>query len=78
VLEVADAEQGAQRSWTARLIAFAVVAMLLVGFVAQNFVTVEVRLLLWRVESRLAWALLLAGALGFILGLLAPRLRRIL
>jgi uncharacterized integral membrane protein len=67
-----------RRNWTLRLVGFALVAVLLVVFVAENFVVVEVRLLLWRIDVRLAWALLLAGLLGFVLGLLAPRLRRVL
>ena len=73
-----DERGRAQRNWTIRLVAFAVVALLLVIFIIENFVVVEVRLLLWRTEARLAWALLLAGALGFVLGLLFSRLRRVL
>lgn len=72
------AEQRRRRSWTLRLVALAVVMVLLVLFVAENFVVVEVRLLLWRGEVRLAWALLLAALLGFLIGVLASRLRRLL
>lgn len=59
-----------------RLVATAAVLVVLVVFIAQNFSTVEVRLLLGRVETRLAWALLLAGALGFAGGWLTARIRR--
>lgn len=65
----------ARRNWTVRVVSFAVLLAALVVFVAQNFVVVEVRLLLWHTEARLAWSLLAAGALGFGLGLLFPRLR---
>lgn len=64
-----------QRS-TARFVVWAVALALLVIFIAQNFVLVEVRLLFWRVDIRLAYALLGAGVLGFVLGWLLPRLRR--
>ncbi len=59
-----------------QLVASAVVLALLVLFVAENFAVVEVRLIVWRMETRLAWALLVAGALGFAAGWLLPRLRR--
>ncbi|RIK46798.1 MAG: hypothetical protein DCC58_01900 [Chloroflexi bacterium] len=71
-------ERRERRSWTLRVALFAVLLALLVVFVAENFVVVEVRLLLWRTEARLAWSLLVAGALGFGLGLLFPRLRKVL
>ena len=54
--------------------AAAMVALTLVA--AANFVLVEVRLIVWAGDVRLAWALLAAAALGFVLGLVAPRLRR--
>ena len=71
-------EPGEKRSgtWTARLVLAAAAMGLLVLFIAENFVRVEVRLILVRVETRLAWALLLAGLLGLIAGVLIPRLRR--
>ena len=69
-------ERRVRRDWTARLVTFALVLVLLVAFIAQNFETVEVRVLLFEAEMRLAYALLLAAALGFGVGLLFPRLRR--
>jgi uncharacterized integral membrane protein len=69
-----DPEPG--RDWTARLVALAVALALLVIFVAENFNIVEVRLLVVKTETRLAWALIIAGGLGFVAGLLLPRLRR--
>lgn len=54
--------------WTVRLVLIAVTLVLLVIFVAQNFVVVEVRLLFWRVDIRLAWAMVIFWALGCIIG----------
>lgn len=65
-------------NWTLRLPLFALLLALSVIFVAENFVVVEVRFFFWRTDARLAWALLIAGALGFGLGLLTARLRRYL
>lgn len=65
-------------SWTLRLPLFALLLVLFVTFVAENFIVVEVRVLFWRSDIRLAWALVIAGLLGFGLGLLFPRLRRLL
>lgn len=50
--------------------------ILLVLFIAENFLTVEVRLILGRVETRLAWALIIAAVLGFLTGYFWPRGRR--
>jgi uncharacterized integral membrane protein len=61
---------------TLKLLAVAVFLSLLVIFIAENFVNVEVRLIFVRVTTRLAWALLLAGVLGFLAGFAAARLRR--
>ncbi|GAB4332545.1 MAG: hypothetical protein Kow0010_18530 [Dehalococcoidia bacterium] len=69
-------ERRVRRDWTARLVTLALVLVLLVAFIAQNFETVEVRVLLFDAEVRLAYALLFAAALGFGVGLLFPRLRR--
>ena len=71
-------EQSRQRNWTARLVLFAVVLLALVVFVAQNFNVVEVRFLVWQPELRLGWALIIAGGLGFVLGLLFRRVWRAL
>ncbi len=68
--------QGPDRMTTGRLVSIAVVLLLLVVFIAENFSVVEIRLFISRVETRLAWALLLAGALGFAGRWLAARLRR--
>jgi uncharacterized integral membrane protein len=64
------------RNWPALLIAWAVVLALLVVFIVENFITVEVRFLFTRTETRLAYALLIAAGLGFLVGYLLPRLRR--
>jgi len=64
------------RTRTGRLVALAVLVLVLVAFIAQNFSTVEVQIFGFHVRTRLAWALLAAGALGFVTGSLADRVRR--
>jgi uncharacterized integral membrane protein len=59
-----------------RLVLGALVSLVLVLFIADNFVTVEVRLIFWSTQTRLAWALLIAGGLGFLAGVLLPTLGR--
>lgn len=73
---MASTTGGSRRSIPWRLVAGAVFLALLVLFVAENFSTVEVRLLVVKTETRLAWALLLAGSLGFVAGVIVPRIRR--
>jgi uncharacterized integral membrane protein len=63
-------------TWTGRLVAAAVVLGLLALFIVLNSEKVEIDMLLASTDIRLGWALLLAGALGFLAGLLFPRLRR--
>jgi uncharacterized integral membrane protein len=64
------------RRWTPRLVIAAVLLALLAIFIAQNYVTVEVRILFWSTEMRLAWTLLLATLIGIVVGWLLPRRRR--
>lgn len=71
-----NAGESARVRWLVRLTVFALALALLVMFVAQNFITVAVRVGVWDVRSRLAWALLSAGGLGYVLGLLTPFVRR--
>ena len=52
------------------------IAAILVAFIALNGDTVEVDLVVATAELRLAWALLIAAGLGFLVGFLLPRLRR--
>lgn len=63
-------------SWTLRLVIAAVLLALLAAFIAQNYETVEVRVLFWSTDMRLAWTVLLAALGGVVLGWLLPRLRR--
>lgn len=51
--------------------------VLVVTFVAANFVLVDVRLWGLTVEMRLAWAVVVAAALGFAGGVLYSRSRRV-
>ena len=60
----------------AQIVVWAIALAFLILFIAQNFITVEIRFVVARVETRLVWALLLSALLGFVLGLLLPRLRR--
>lgn len=61
--------------WTIKLALIAIFSTLLTVFVADNFIMVEMRLVFWSLETRLAWSLLLAANLGFWIGLLVARLR---
>ena len=70
------AEPNWLRQQAARLIAGAVVLVLLLVFVLQNGDQVRVRLIAWDLDLRLAWALLIAAAFGAVLGWLLPKLRR--
>lgn len=62
-----------RRNWTLRLAAVAITLALVVVFIAENFVIVELRLVTWEIQIRLAWAVLVAGGLGIVAGLLLPR-----
>ncbi len=64
------------RGWsgTAVLLVCALVSVLLVVFVAQNFIVVEVRLLRWELDVRLSWAIVTATVLGASLGMIATRM----
>lgn len=61
----------------ARIAGIVVLVLAFVFFVLQNERTVHVRFLFWQADTRLAWALILAGALGFLIGVFLPRLRRL-
>jgi uncharacterized integral membrane protein len=69
-------ERPARRSWTIRLAVGAVALGLLAAFVAENFSEVEVRLLITTERIRLAWALLIASGLGFVIGYFSGWWRR--
>jgi hypothetical protein len=59
-------------------LAGAVAALLLLTlFVLENARTVRVRFLGFETDTWLAWALVLAALLGFLVGLAWPRLRRL-
>ena len=58
------------------LVASAMFLGLLVLFVADNFVLIEVRLVVTRVQMRLAWALIVAFLAGVAFGVAISRLRR--
>lgn len=70
---MAEAPIGRGRGWTLRLVALATALALAVLLIAENFVVVDVRLVTRPIETRLAWALLVAGGLGVVAGLLLPR-----
>ncbi len=51
--------------------------VLLVVFVLQNTNRVEIDFIFWTINTRLIWALLVAAALGFLVGVFRLRYRRI-
>lgn len=61
-----------------RVIATAVAVVLFIVFVLENRRTVRVDLFFWHANTSIAWALIVAGVLGLVAGLLFPRLRRLL
>ena len=63
------------RRWTLRLAATAVLIAALTFVAAANYVMVEVRLVVWRGDVRLSWALLTAVGVGVLIGR-ATRSRR--
>lgn len=74
---MSDLEPSGERRWTLWLVITAVVLALIASFVTQNYETVEVRLLFWSINVRLAWAVILAWLIGVLIGWLVPRrLRR--
>jgi uncharacterized integral membrane protein len=60
----------------AGLAVWGIALVLLVLFIVQNFDDVRVKFLFFDANTQLAFALLIAGLLGFIAGLALPRLRR--
>jgi hypothetical protein len=58
-----------------RALLVACVLVLMLTFVAANFVLVEVRLWGLNVETRLAWAAVVPAVLGFVGGMLYGRAR---
>ena len=73
VQRVTDTRPVHRRNWTLRLVVAAVVLALVAAFVAQNYETVEIRLLFWRVNMRMAWTGTLALLIGGVIGWLLPR-----
>lgn len=60
-----------------RLGAALISLLLLVLFVLENARTVPVRFLVFEVDTWLAWALIVAAVLGFLVGLAWPWFRRL-
>jgi uncharacterized integral membrane protein len=63
-------------TWTGRLIVAGIVLAILLFFVVLNSEQVEIDILIAETDMRLGWALLLAGALGFVAGFFMPRNRK--
>ncbi len=74
----AEPERGLSGRTIARLTAAGLLLVALVVFIAQNGRSVRIHFLLWAVNTHVAWALLVAGVVGGLIVLLAPRLRRFL
>jgi len=71
---VTEERKGMARS--ARLWAIGIAVLLLVIFIAENSQEVEVRFLFVETQTPLIFGLLVAGILGFLIGWLAPIVRR--
>ena len=52
-----------------------IAAVVLVAFIALNFADVEVDLVIAQANTKLAFALIFTGLLGFVIGYFAPRWR---
>ncbi len=66
------------RLLSARLVLAVIAVIVFIVFVLENRRTVRVDLLFWHANTSIAWALIVAGLLGLVAGLLFPRLRRML
>ena len=66
--------RGQERNW--KLWAGLVALLVLIVFVVQNSQEVEVDFLFTTTTTPLIFALLIAGLLGFVIGLALPRFRR--
>jgi uncharacterized integral membrane protein len=78
VTEQTPDSPGPGRRTLARLIGGAVVVVLFLVFVVQNRGSTRIHFLFWDGTLRVAWALIIAGVLGIVIGLVVPRLRRFL
>jgi uncharacterized integral membrane protein len=61
---------------SAKLWAIGIAVLLLVIFIAENSQEVEIRFLFVETNTPLIFGLLVAGILGFLIGWLAPIVRR--
>ena len=75
---LAPSEPGFLRRHAVLLAGSAAVVGILIAFILLNSEPVKVNLIVGKAEFRLAGALLIAAAGGFVLGLLLPPLRRLL
>jgi uncharacterized integral membrane protein len=71
---VTEERKGLARNW--KLWAIAIAVLLLVIFIAENSQEVEIRFLFVETQTPLIFGLLVAGVLGFLIGWLAPIVRR--
>ena len=75
---LAPSEPGFFRRHALLLVGSAAVVGILIAFILLNSEPVKVNLIVGKAEFRLAGALLISAAGGFIIGLLLPPLRRLL
>jgi uncharacterized integral membrane protein len=61
-----------------RLIVLAVIVIAFLVFLFQNGADVRIHFLPWTAKTSVAWAIVVAGVFGLIIGVLLPRLRRLL
>lgn len=74
----AEAEHRWHPRTVARLSAAGLLLIALIVFIAQNGKSLRIHFLVWTANTHAAWALLVAGVVGGLIVLLAPRLRRFL
>ena len=72
---MAQQQAGTNYGLWIRLVVVAVALILLLVFIVQNSGVVEIQFIFGSLTTRLVWALLLAAGLGFLIGLLLPRMR---
>jgi|GEM_PF-2514805 len=62
-------------AWTPKTIAWAIILVILLVFVLQNFGSIDFRILFWEFSVPLAVILLIFGVGGYALGWLRPHFR---
>ena len=75
--DVSERSRADHSALISRLIVLVVVLGALILFIVKNSQEVDIDLVFWDRSLPLAWGLLIAGALGVVIGLLLPWIRRL-